>query len=116
MWDTGVPGQPAAPVELEDGRLAMAYVGRQGPPTIKLRTSRDGGRTWEAQSETVIYASPGRSQTRRKRTVQDSWAEMSAFSVGLPAASALPGGDVLVVYYAGPHADRTDIRWARVRP
>jgi len=47
--------------------------------------------------------------------MQDAWAEMGAFSIGLPATAPLPNGDVLVVYYAGPLTDLTDVRWARVR-
>ena len=30
--------------------------------------------------------------------------------------AALPDGDVLIVYYAGPETDMTAIEWARVRP
>jgi len=116
MWDTGVPGQPAPPVELADGRIVMVFVHRDGPPTIRLRCSKDKGRTWPADSEVVIYETRLDSQTRAKGTMQDSWAEMGAFSVGLPTTAKLANGDVLVVFYAGPHADRTDIRWARVRP
>lgn len=116
MWDTGVSGQPGPPVDLADGSMIMVFVDREGPPAIKCRRSEDGGRSWPAGSEQVIYATGLLSQSREKRSMQDSWAEMSAFSVGLPTTARLDNGDVLVVYYAGPHADRTDIRWARVRP
>lgn len=115
-WDIGVPGQPGPAVELEDGRLAMVYVDRQGPPVVKIRCSRDGGRTWPAASELVLYDSALQSQTRPKGSMQDSWAEMGAFSVGLPMTARLPGGDFLVVFYAGMHADATDVKWTRVRP
>ena len=47
--------------------------------------------------------------------MQDAWTEMGAFSVGLPATARLAEGDVLVVYYAGPETDLTDVRWARVQ-
>lgn len=116
MWDTGVPGQPAPAVETADGRLAMVYVDREGAPAIRLRTSGDGGRTWPAGTTKNLYETALASQTRRKQSMQDSWAEMGAFSVGLPATACLPDGGVLVVYYAGPQTDRTDIRWARVQP
>ncbi len=116
MWDTGVPGQPAPPVSLADGRIAMVYVDRSGAPAIKARTSSDGGRTWPSRTECVIHSPAAPSQTRRKKTMQDAWAEMARFSLGLPTTAPLPGGDVLVVYYAGPETDYTDIRWARLRP
>jgi len=114
IWDTGVPGQPAPPVPLPDGRIGMVYVDRSASPVIKMRTSRDGGRTWPADTETVIYRADIGSQTSLKRTMQDVWAEMGRFSVGLPATAVLPGGDVLVVFYAGPRTDLTDVRWTRV--
>ena len=47
--------------------------------------------------------------------MQDAWAEMYQFSVGLPAAAPLGDGNALIVYYAGPETDRTSIRWAVVR-
>lgn len=113
MWDTGVPGQPAQPVSLPDGRVAMVYVDRTGLPAIKLRVSEDGGRTWPAPEHT-IYQARGRIQTRKKDSMQDAWAEMGKFSVGLPATASLPNGDTLVVFYAGPSPDCTDIRWVHI--
>lgn len=114
-WDTGVPGQPAAPVSLSDGRIVMVYVDRTASPIIKARISRDNGRTWPDETETVMHESDSGGQTRTKQAMQDAWAEMGAFSIGLPATAPLPNGDVLVVYYAGPRAGLTDIRWARIR-
>ena len=114
IWDTGVPGQPAAPVPLSDGRIGMVYVDRSGAPAIKMRSSHDGGRTWPDASEIVLYTSAAESQTWDKGRMQDAWAEMGKFSVGLPATATLPDGDVLAVYYAGPHTDRTGIHWVRI--
>ncbi len=115
LWDTGVPGQPAPPVSLPDGRIVMVYVDREGPPAIRARLSGDGGRTWPQATQVAIYETAMTSQTRNKSSMQDAWAEMGAFSVGLPATAPLPDGDVLVVYYAGPQTDCTDVRWARLR-
>jgi len=114
IWDTGVPGQPAPPVPLPDGRLGMVYVDRTGAPLIKMRASHDGGRTWPKESEIVIFEGTLASQTWNKQTMQDAWAEMGRFSVGLPTTAVLPDQDILVVYYAGPQTDLTDIRWARI--
>jgi hypothetical protein len=115
MWDTGVPGQPAPPVSLPDGCIAMVYVDRTGAPLIKLRLSEDGGTTWPDETESVLYGDEEHVQTCRKGSMQDAWAEMGKFSVGLPATALLKNGDLLVVYYAGPETDQTDIRWVRVR-
>ena len=115
IWDTGVPGQPAPPVSLPDGRIVMVYVDRTGTPTIKARASRDGGRRWPAGSEMIVFQPAAASQTQQKKTMQDAWAEMARFSVGLPATAPLQNGDILVVYYAGPETDHTHIHWARIR-
>ena len=114
MWDTGLPGQPAPPVSLPEGRIALAYVDRTAAPVIKLRLSADRGHTWPEGTEFIIYESERDSQTWRKATMQDVWAEMGQFSVGLPATASLPNGDILVVYYAGPETDLTDVQWAAV--
>ncbi len=117
MWDTNLPGQPGQPVSLRDGRIALSYVDRTAEPKIKLRCSDDGGRSWTEQSELVIYDAAVGSQTwEQLGSIQDSWAEMAAFSVGLPATTNLPDGGVLVCYYAGPETDATGIEWARLGP
>ena len=114
LWDTGVPCQPAQPVSLPDGRIAMVYVDRTTVPTVKLRTSADGARTWPADTEIVLHAPQVQTQTRAKADMEDAWAEMEEFSVGLPNTTLLAGGNLLVVYYAGPRADLTDVRWLRI--
>lgn len=118
LWDIGVPGQPARPVGLPDGRIVLFYVDRTATPMIKARISQDGGKTWPAATETIIHAPPLRKQSGKKGTMQDAWAEMSKFSLGLPDAVLIPGtdGEVLAVYYSGPDTDHTDVRWARIRP
>lgn len=115
MWDTGVAGQPAPVVTLADGRLGMVFVDRTAAPVIKMRASADGGRTWPAETELLVQEPIVALQTWRKSTMQDAWAEMGKFSVGLPATATLAGGDILVSYYVGPKPDHSDIRWARVR-
>jgi hypothetical protein len=114
LWDTGVPGQPARPAALSDGRLVMVYVDRTSIPVIKARCSTDNGKTWPSDTELVIHSRLAQSQIWTKESMQDAWAEMAAFSIGLPDATPLPGGDILVVYYSGVHPDQTDIRWARI--
>jgi hypothetical protein len=114
LWDTGVSGQPARAVALSGGKLLMVYVDRTAAPTIKCRTSVDGGKTWPAETELTIHSRVRASQTREKRSMQDAWSEMSAFSIGLPDAVALADGGVLVVFYSGEHPDLTDVRWARL--
>lgn len=116
MWNTGIPGQPAPPVSLADGRIVMVYVDREGSPTLKARTSNDGGRTWPDATELILHETAVVSQTWDKGKMEDAWNEMGKFSLGLPATTLLPNGDVLAVYYQGPHSDYTDIRWVRFTP
>ena len=116
LWDTGVPGQPAPPVSVPDGRIVMPYVDRQRTPIIKLRVSSDSGRTWPESTELVLDERLDRAQEGGKSSMQDAWSEMAAFSVGLPTTAKLPDGDVLVVYYAGPKPDHTGLYWVRLRP
>ena len=114
LWDTQVPGQPAQPVSTPDGKIAMVYVDRTSSPTIKVRTSSDGGKTWPKDTELIIYENDIANQNHKKEGMDQAWAEMIAFSVGLPAATKLNNGDMLVVYYAGAHTDRTNIEWVHL--
>ena len=114
MWNTAISGQPAQPISLPDGRTVMVYVDRTEGVTISAVSSADRGRSWPGQDHCVIYSLSGEIQTGQKKGMEDAWSEMAAFSVGLPATAALADGNVLVVYYAGEHQDRTDIRWARL--
>lgn len=114
LWDTGVPGQPAAPVSLPGGGIGMVYVDRTGIPTLKMRRSDDGGLTWPAATEITLFQPAAPRQTVDKGSMQDAWSEMSKFSTGLPCTALLPDGDILVLFYSGPRADETDIRWLKV--
>jgi hypothetical protein len=116
IWDTGVAGQPGPPVSLPDGRTAMVYVDRTEATVVKLRATSDRGKTWPSAGETVLFRASLKAQSAKKGTLEEAWAEMERFSVGLPVAARLPNGDVLVVFYAGAEPDVTDIRWLRLRP
>jgi hypothetical protein len=115
LWDCGIPGQPAPPLSLPDGRLVLAYMDRTAAPVLKLRVSNDKGRTWPPQTELILYEPDVVSQSWDKTSMQDAWAEMGKFSVGLPSTARTKEDDILVAYYAGTHTDRTGIEWVRVR-
>jgi hypothetical protein len=76
--------------------------------------SRDGGRIWPQNTEQTLDDFGHLMNAVGHGTMQDAWAEMGAFAAGLPATTRTPDGDPLVVYYAGPHTDRTDIHWIRL--
>jgi hypothetical protein len=114
LADTGVAGQPARLAALDERRMVMVYVDRSAVPVVKARWSSDGGHTWPANTELLVHDRPVRNQTWNKSSMQDAWAEMSQFSIGLPDAIPLPGGTVLAVCYTGNSPDHTDIHWARI--
>lgn len=113
VWDTHVPGQPAQPVMLDDGRICMVYVDRTDMPQIKARISLDKGRTWPCETEFTLANGEAGIQSIKKHSMQEAWSEMGKFSVGLPAAVHLGGNEILITYYSGKHTDHTDIRWIR---
>ena len=115
-WDIGLPGQPAEPVGLPDGRIVLAYMDREETPVLKARTSSDGGRNWPEDTEIILDNTVHRKQQARKSSMQDALSELGAFSIGLPCTARVADNDALVVYYAGPETDHTGIYWVRVRP
>lgn len=115
-FDTGIPGQPANPVRLPDGRIVLVHVNREGLPDLRYRVSDDNGQTWPAATECVIAsAKPVRSTTTRANA-SDAWNEMVAFNFGLPAAAGLGDGRILVTYYAAQASDKPDIAWLVIAP
>ena len=115
LQDTNVPGQPAPPVSLPNGDIAMVYVDRTVAPSIKVRVSDDGGLSWPDSSEITLYEAAIPSQIQEKNSMQDAWQELGKYSVGLPTTAALANDDILAFFYAGDHTDTTDIRWVRLR-
>jgi hypothetical protein len=114
VHDTGIPGQAGPGVELSDGRLAVPVVDRTAQPKIVLRLSEDQGRSFTDEvlelSGTVVDR-----QTAVQEDRNGAWREMTAFSLGLPAAVASGHGTVNVIWYAGLNTDQTDIEFAEAR-
>ena len=114
MWETGVRDQPAQPVPLLDGTIAMVYVDRTNAPVIKMRTSNDGAKTWPEETELIISVSAEKKEIQKKSSMQDAWEEMGKYSLGLPATALTPDNKILTVYYAGEETDVTGIEWALI--
>jgi hypothetical protein len=113
LYDTGIYGQPGQPVDLGDGRLATISIDRTSSPVITVRTTGDLGRTYN--QEVVVYErAKSEGEDSRQISMNDAWAEMSAFSVGHPALIKWNDSEILAYYYAGDHTDRTSIEYVRI--
>ena len=111
--DLGITDQAGPPAILGDGRIVLPWVDRFVSHSIKARLAEDVAAPFDPASEVVIYTHG--SEARRDDKTGDLLAEMSLWSFGLPFATALSNGEVLVVYYAG-NEKSMDIRYARIAP
>jgi hypothetical protein len=115
--ETTVPGQIAAPLLLEDGRLLAFVVDRNRPGTLKLWSSPDYGRTWPASDSLLVHEQEERaalSQGRENIDFKQYWEDMGKWSFGHPALRPLGRGRALLAWYAGT-PEAMSIHWARVR-
>ncbi len=113
---TTIPGQIAAPLLLEDGRILAFVVDRDRPGTMKLWQSRDGGRTWpSADAETVHVHDERAALTQGKEQIdfKQYWEDMGKWSFGHPAAQLISAREALLTYYAGPPG-HLSVHWAKV--
>ncbi|MCY3757209.1 MAG: hypothetical protein OXG96_05750, partial [Acidobacteria bacterium] len=67
------------------------------------------------ETEVVIYdhAAAVRSRPSAGEDMADTLALMSDWSYGLPFATVLSNGEVLILYYAGA-VERMDVEWVRL--
>jgi hypothetical protein len=109
------------PQVLPDGTLLDLFwtFDRQTGEYLNIHASKstDGGRSFSPGTELLLHDRSLASQTvsKRKGDSVDAFAEMGAFSLGLPDAVALGPDELLAVYYTGPDKDQTDLEWVRVR-
>lgn len=108
----GVSDQAARPAMRADGSCVLAWVDRFGSQSIRARWAPSIEAHFYAESEVVIYEH-AQGEVASADT-GDMLASMDLWSFGLPFTEVLPGGDVLVLYYAG-EASALDVRWARLR-
>ena len=80
-----------------------------------MRLSGDGGDSWPESTEISLHQSDLSSQTRDKKSLQDTWTELEQYSLGLPQPALLANGRILVVFYAGSSNELTSILWAVVK-
>jgi hypothetical protein len=114
--DTGIPGQIAAPLLLDDGRILSFVVDRGTLGTMKLWQSSDHGNSWPTEDALLVYTHDERAPVSQGKTEIDYneyWADMAKWSFGHPCIRPLPNQRVLVAYYAGT-PDCMSVHWARI--
>jgi hypothetical protein len=115
--ETTIPGQIAAPLWLEDGRVFAFVVDRDQPGTLTLWQSSDGGATWPNDAKLVVHQQQELaklSQGREHIDFAQYWEDMGKWTFGHPAMRRLSDDRLLLAFYAGS-PDRMSIHWARVR-
>jgi hypothetical protein len=113
---TPIRGQIAAPLELDEGRVAAFVVDRVRPGTMKLWLSPDGGRTWPDADSLVVHTHEEQAavhSTAGAIEFAEYWEDMIRWSFGHPAMRRLDRDRVLVAFYAGSPGCMS-IHWARV--
>ncbi len=106
---TGIAGQIAAPLVLDDGRLLAFVVDRTSPGTMTLWSSSDGGRNWPADDRLVVYTHDERAAVSQGRenidfkAVLGRHAQVELRPSGNQAASRRPAVAGLVRRGAGLH-------------
>lgn len=116
ITDTRIPGQIAAPLLLDDGRILAFIVDRHRPGTLKLWQSNDGGATWPENASLVVHAQEERAkltQGLENIDFKQYWEDMGKWTFGHPAIRPLGNGRILLAFYAGT-PERMSIHWARV--
>jgi hypothetical protein len=105
----GFADQPGRPAILPDDRLVLPYVDRFGAGQICARVAH--GPDGDFGAPIVLHRQEA--QTDTASAGKETLSQMSQWSYGLPSAEVLPGGAVLILWYAGT-PERMDIHWARL--
>jgi hypothetical protein len=113
---TSMIGQATYPIALDDGRLVAVRQQRAGEQAVIACVSRDGGRTFDAGSETVLHRHAEATATGADGSLSafDYLMSMDRFTFGHPCGVATGPDTALVVWYAGG-LTRTAIHGAHLR-
>jgi hypothetical protein len=113
---TGVLGQLCTPLPLDESTLLMGYVHRHQPASIRLRKSLDGGQTWDAAQELIVYegAKDARSDGHGG-DITEYYNFMAAYTFGWNPMVRLHNGNVLMAYFAGSE-QQMNIYWVEISP
>ncbi len=113
--EISIPGQIAACLIANDGRLLAFVVDRGRPGTMTLWQSADGGHSWPEDGRLVVHTHDEQAaitQGRENIDFAEYWEDMGKWSFGHPAIRPL-GDGWLLAWYAGT-PKQMSIHWARV--
>jgi len=104
--ETSIPGQIAAPLLLDDGRILAFVVDRDRPGTLKIWQSSDEGASWPEGDCLTVHVHDEQallSQGSGKENVDfaEFWEDMGRWSFGHPTLAKAGAGRVLATWYAG---------------
>ena len=113
---TGLPGQATYPLPLPDGRLLVFQQRRAETQAMVAVVSDDGGRTFDRESERVVYEHVAETAPGADGSLSafDYLMSMDRFTFGHPCGVVTGPNEALVFWYAGGPT-RTSIRSARLR-
>ena len=113
--DLGFADQASQPAVLPDGRVVVAWVDRYETRSIRVRLAASIDAPFLPESEIILYEMDGAvsSSAEGGRSVGDILGEMSTWSFGLPFATSLHDGDIMVVFYEGS-PESMQVRWVRL--
>lgn len=99
---SGITGQLSTIFPLTDDVLLLGYVHRHEPASIRLRASKDGGRTWDAMEELVVFSGAANAPTDGQGgDIVEYYDWMTNYTFGWNPMVRLKNGNVLMVYFAG---------------
>jgi hypothetical protein len=102
--ETTIPGQIAAPIVLDDGRLLAFVVDRTRPGTMRLWQSYDDGQSWPESECLTVHTHDEQAQVQAvdgNIDFAEYWEDMGKWSFGHPAIRHAGPDRVLVSWYAG---------------
>ena len=104
LKSTSIPGQIAAPLWCDDGRLLAFVVDRNSPGTMTLWSSSDAGETWPVEQRLVVHVHQEHAALTQGQENIDFrlyWEDMAKWSFGHPAICRIDAETVLLAWYAG---------------
>jgi hypothetical protein len=113
---TGLPGQATYPLALPDGRLLVSQQRRAETQSMVAVVSDDGGRSFDRQTERVVYTHVDESAPGADGSLSafDYLISMDRFTFGHPCGVVTGASEAMVFWYAGGRT-RTSIRSALLR-